>query len=165
MVKMYEPKTSLVSIEPTLHLNNANYKSVCIGKTKVAMVSKYTSSNVYENVYKSFRTGRPERELQTVQLSATRCSCIAILWVSLVSFAYINLCVASQLVLLLLLLLLLLLFISLSTQSGNVWIHPRTYYLTKSIQFRFQQSLSITHVNVKDHKSTHAKMLLHIPRL
>jgi hypothetical protein len=31
-----------------------------------------------------------------VQLSATRCSCIAILSVSLVSFAAITLCVASQ---------------------------------------------------------------------
>jgi hypothetical protein len=31
-----------------------------------------------------------------VQLSATRCSCIAILWVSLVSFGAITLCVASQ---------------------------------------------------------------------
>jgi hypothetical protein len=31
-----------------------------------------------------------------VQLSATRCSCIAILWVSLVSFAVISVCVASQ---------------------------------------------------------------------
>jgi hypothetical protein len=34
-----------------------------------------------------------------VQLSATRCSCIAILCVSLVSFAAITLCVASQRVL------------------------------------------------------------------
>jgi hypothetical protein len=31
-----------------------------------------------------------------VQLSATRCSCITILWVSLVSFIVITLCVASQ---------------------------------------------------------------------
>jgi hypothetical protein len=31
-----------------------------------------------------------------VQLSAARCSCIAILWVSLLSFAAITLCVASQ---------------------------------------------------------------------
>jgi hypothetical protein len=31
-----------------------------------------------------------------VHLSATRCSCIAILWVSLVSFATITLCVAQQ---------------------------------------------------------------------
>jgi hypothetical protein len=31
-----------------------------------------------------------------VQLSATRCSCVAILWVSLVSFVAITLCVASQ---------------------------------------------------------------------
>jgi len=35
---------------------------------------------VYEGVSKSFRTGRLEWELQMVQLSATRCSCIAILW-------------------------------------------------------------------------------------
>jgi hypothetical protein len=31
-----------------------------------------------------------------VQLSATKCSCIAILWVSVVSLAAINLCIASQ---------------------------------------------------------------------
>jgi hypothetical protein len=40
--------------------------------------------------------GRLEWELQMVQLSATRCSCIAILWVSLVSFAAITLYVASE---------------------------------------------------------------------
>jgi hypothetical protein len=50
----------------------------------------------YEGVSKSFRTGRLERELQMVQLSATRFSCIATLWVSLVSFATVTLCVASQ---------------------------------------------------------------------
>jgi hypothetical protein len=49
----------------------------------------------YEGVSKNFGTGRLERELQMVQLSATRCSCIAISWVSLVSFATITLCVAS----------------------------------------------------------------------
>jgi len=32
----------------------------------------------YESVSKSFRTGRLEGELQVVQPSATRCSCIAI---------------------------------------------------------------------------------------
>jgi hypothetical protein len=53
---------------------------------------------LYEGVSKSFRTGRLEGELQMVQLSATRCNCIAILWVSLVSFAAITLYVASQLV-------------------------------------------------------------------
>jgi hypothetical protein len=47
-------------------------------------------------VSKSFRTGSLEREMQMVQLSAITCSCIAILWVSLVSFAAIILCVASQ---------------------------------------------------------------------
>jgi hypothetical protein len=52
--------------------------------------------NIQEGVSRSFRTGRLERELQMVPLSATRCSCIAILWVSLVSFAVITLCVPSQ---------------------------------------------------------------------
>jgi hypothetical protein len=53
-------------------------------------------SDKYEGVSKSFRTGHLERELQMVQLSATVCSCNAILWVSLVSFAAITLCVVSQ---------------------------------------------------------------------
>jgi hypothetical protein len=51
---------------------------------------------MYDGVSKSFRIGHLERELQMVQFSATMCSCIAILWVSLVSFADITLCVASQ---------------------------------------------------------------------
>jgi hypothetical protein len=34
---------------------------------------------VYEGVSISFRTGRLERELQIVEFSVTRCSCIAIL--------------------------------------------------------------------------------------
>jgi hypothetical protein len=51
---------------------------------------------VYEGVTKNFRTGRLERELQMIHLSATRYSCIAILWVRLESFAAITLCVASQ---------------------------------------------------------------------
>jgi hypothetical protein len=34
---------------------------------------------IYEGVSKSFQTGHLERELQKVQLSATRHSCIAIL--------------------------------------------------------------------------------------
>jgi hypothetical protein len=37
-----------------------------------------------------------ERELQMEQLSATRCSCIAILWVTLASFAAVILYIASQ---------------------------------------------------------------------
>jgi len=50
------------------------------------------ADNVYEGVTKIFRTGRMEQELQMVQ---TRCSRVAILWVSLVSFAAITLCVTS----------------------------------------------------------------------
>jgi len=47
-------------------------------------------------VSKSFRTGCLEQELKMVQPSATRCSYITILSVSLESFATITLCVASQ---------------------------------------------------------------------
>jgi hypothetical protein len=54
-----------------------------------------------------------------VQLSATRDSCIAISWVSLVSFAAITLCVASQRVFVLVVVYFVM------TQSGNFWIHPR----------------------------------------
>jgi hypothetical protein len=50
----------------------------------------------YEGVSKSFRTGRMERELQMVQLFVTMCSCIAILWVRLVSFGAITLSAVSQ---------------------------------------------------------------------
>jgi hypothetical protein len=57
---------------------------------------KWKDREQYEGVSKSFRTGRLECELQMVYLSATRCSCIAILWVSLVSFAAITLYVACQ---------------------------------------------------------------------
>jgi hypothetical protein len=58
----------------------------------------YFSLNIsfrYERVLKCFQTGRLKQEMQTVQLSATRYSCFVILWVSLVSFATITLCVAS----------------------------------------------------------------------
>jgi hypothetical protein len=59
-------------------------------------LNKYCVVKTYEGVTKSFRTGRLERELQMVQLPATRCSCITILWVSLVSFAAITHYVAPE---------------------------------------------------------------------
>jgi hypothetical protein len=53
-------------------------------------MSFYVSvKDIYEGVSKSFRTDRLERELQVLQLSASRCSYIAILWVSLMSFAFV----------------------------------------------------------------------------
>jgi hypothetical protein len=58
-----------------------------------------------------------------VQLSATRCSCIAILWVSLVSFAARTLCFASQRVFIVV--------ISLSTQSRNFRTYPRVCVCVK----------------------------------
>jgi hypothetical protein len=56
----------------------------------------HTYIHTYEGVSKSFRTGSLERELQVVQFFATRCSRIAILCVSLVSFTAITLRVAFQ---------------------------------------------------------------------
>jgi hypothetical protein len=56
-----------------------------------------------------------------VQFSATRCSCIVILWASLVSFVIITF------VLLLKECLLLWAYISLWTQFANFWIHLRTF--------------------------------------
>jgi hypothetical protein len=75
------------------------YVSRPIADTAVISVSKYLKcylQYMYDSVSTSFRNGCLERELQMVQLSATRCSCIAILWVSLVSFAATTLCVAFQ---------------------------------------------------------------------
>jgi hypothetical protein len=54
-----------------------------------------------------------------VLLSATECSCITNLWVSLVSFAAITLCVASQRVIPKVSVYFVM------TQSGNFCIHPR----------------------------------------
>jgi hypothetical protein len=59
-------------------------------------IERFLLFKLYEGASKSFRIGRLERELQMVQLFATRYSCIAILWVSLVSFVAITLCVASE---------------------------------------------------------------------
>jgi hypothetical protein len=53
-------------------------------------------TDIYEDVSKSIRTGRLERELKMVQLSAIGRSCIDILRASLVSFAVITLCVVFQ---------------------------------------------------------------------
>jgi hypothetical protein len=65
---------------------------VCVMRSTRKLCEGYT----YEGISKSFRTGHLQRELQMVQLCAIRCSYIVILWVSLVSFAVITLCVASQ---------------------------------------------------------------------
>jgi hypothetical protein len=54
------------------------------------------TDRLQRGVSKSFRTGRLERELQMVHPSATRCSCIAILWASLASFDAITLRAASE---------------------------------------------------------------------
>jgi hypothetical protein len=56
----------------------------------------FTVTFELEGVSKSLQTGCLEQELKMVWLSATRFCCIAILRVSLVSFAAITLCVASQ---------------------------------------------------------------------
>jgi hypothetical protein len=82
-----------------------------------AVDSLWEFQALYEGISKSFRTGRLERNLQMAQLSVTRCSCIAILWVSLVSFVAITLHVASQRVFIVIVV-----YFGM-TQSGNFWIH------------------------------------------
>jgi hypothetical protein len=82
-----------------------------------------------EGVSKSFRTGRLERELQMVQLSTTRCNCIVILWVSLVSSAAITLCVASQRVFVVVVVVVVVVDFVMDS-SGTFWIcllHARPY--------------------------------------
>jgi hypothetical protein len=74
-----------------------------------------------EGVFRKFRICRLERELQIVQLSATRCSRIAILWVSLVSFGTITLYVVSQRV-----------FIVIS-----LWLSPETFGYTLVLRIIF----------------------------
>jgi hypothetical protein len=78
---------------------NQDISHFTVAKTRAIRISRYHSSAeycIYRGVSKSFRTGRLGRELQMVQLSAIRCRCIAILWVSLASFISITLSVASQ---------------------------------------------------------------------
>jgi len=82
----------------------------------------------YEGVSRSFRTGRQERDLQMIQLSANKCSFIAILWDSLVSFAAIILFVASQRVFTFIV-------YFLPTQSWNVLIHPPIWSIISLISF------------------------------
>jgi len=74
---------------------------IVVGSVRVLLflscdVTVLINKRLNEGVSKSFRTDRLERKLQMVQPSATRCSCIAILWVSLASFDAITLCVIYQ---------------------------------------------------------------------
>jgi hypothetical protein len=66
----------------TVHVEFAeNHAGNLLRECRVPSTSAVMSaeSPTYESISKSFRTGRLEGELQMVQLSATRCSCIAIL--------------------------------------------------------------------------------------
>jgi hypothetical protein len=109
---------------------------------------------LYEVVSKSFRTGRLEQELQMVQLSAIRCSCIAIVWISLVGFAAITLCVASQRVFIV-------------VYFGNFLIHPRmcnsiwiSVYLRKCDDVRYIDTSPVRQAERSDIQSTHYVLTL-----
>jgi hypothetical protein len=67
-------------------------------KFRLERKQRVTKMTVSETNVININSSVGTRELKTVQLSATRRSYFAILWVSLVSFAAINFCVASQLV-------------------------------------------------------------------
>jgi hypothetical protein len=62
----------------TAHLHRVPRLRIC-GSSRPCLCSERCRTQTYEGVSKRFRTGRLERELQMVQISATRCSCIAIL--------------------------------------------------------------------------------------
>jgi hypothetical protein len=82
-----------VSEEKKTHVT---FHFICVSRLHGHLVVVFLCRK-YEGVSKSFQTRCLERELQMVQLfSNNRCSCITSLWVSLVSFAAIILCVASQ---------------------------------------------------------------------
>jgi hypothetical protein len=81
----------------TVSTNNLRINGIITKESPICVTdSQILFFQAEEGVSKRFRTGRLERELQMVALSATKCSCIAILWVSLVFFTAITLCVASQ---------------------------------------------------------------------
>jgi hypothetical protein len=74
----------------SLHMKNSTQLLLFVLLTRLAGVrhtsrpsDKWTvpacESTAYEGVPKSFRTGRLERKLQMVQVSATRCNYMAIL--------------------------------------------------------------------------------------
>jgi hypothetical protein len=81
-------------LEFFLYQNDSNSLPLKLSVHARARAHAHTHTHT-KDVSKSFRTGRLERELQVVQPSVARYSFIAILWVSLVSFAVITLYVAS----------------------------------------------------------------------
>jgi hypothetical protein len=81
---------------PFVTLNGLAHTATRVLQPASKEFRKLKCSSIYRGGSKSFRTGRLEPELQMAELSTTSCSCIVILWVSLVSFAAITLCVASQ---------------------------------------------------------------------
>jgi hypothetical protein len=89
----------------TQHLQETNsdkctlpYRNLFFWTQSIAQNGFYLASKTVatRGCIQILQTGRLERELKMVQLSATRRSCIAILWVSLVSFAAITLWMQQQ---------------------------------------------------------------------
>jgi hypothetical protein len=87
------------------------------GKCFIAIAFQFTAEYGIRKIQEN------QEWIQMVQISATRYSCIAIVRVSLMSFASITLCVASQWV-----------FVAVvyfvRNQSGNLWIHLRMEYIS-----------------------------------
>jgi hypothetical protein len=89
---------SVIASSPKKYTFDRTQRQSCSEKLETRL--HFTGIVVWEPQYdgasKSFRTGCLERKLQIVQISATRCRWINILWVSLVSFSAITIFVASQ---------------------------------------------------------------------
>jgi hypothetical protein len=110
--------------------------------SKTALIIWECLGVLYEGVSKSFQIGLMEEVLQMLQLSATRCSCIAVLWVGLVSFAAITFCVASQRMFIVVYFVM--------TQFGNLWIHScilkPSYYRHIGLQVQSMCTLYLVYI-------------------
>jgi hypothetical protein len=121
VVSLMVPYWGLLSTQGTLWA--PVFETLSISSTQITgedyfiLLSLKTGHTVYDGTSKSFRTGRLERELQMVQLSAPRCS-------NLVSLTDTTLCVASQQVSNVVCV-----YFVTETQSGNVWIHLRILFV------------------------------------
>jgi hypothetical protein len=76
------PRTGSVVLKSVLQIRKFSMRTD--GRTDITfhyalILGASRKERIYEGVSKGFRTARLERELQMAQLSATRCSCIAIL--------------------------------------------------------------------------------------
>jgi hypothetical protein len=114
------PRSTIFSIFLFLYasyvpvLSSVTYYKTTSIYVYLCKIHSLSSKNVIRGCVQKFLTG----SISANGIAVTRCRFIAILWVSLVSFAIVTLCVASQWVIPKVSVYFVM------TQSGNFWIHP-----------------------------------------